>query len=259
MAASSRPGAGETPGAADGTSCARPDAPRGWSRWCAAGKTPRPLRARDVAAQLRALLPHQEPAALGDGGQAARPAQLVRGAAAGRQRASCARSSSAPRILTEEQVNQTRFDKYVESYLEEGRRRRPLRREAAAPVEPRRPGLTLLRESLEDLHLVLTDLVKPGPHPLRAPSRAVGKILYREIRRSHLLALLIDKKFKPIHDRITNHAVAGRHPQRSRDPPSASRRPRSSWSSSGSCTTSTTPTPSRADEENSRTRSSSSR
>ena len=32
----------------------------------------------------------------------------------------------------------------------------------------------------------------------------MGKILYREIRRSHLLALLIDKKFKPIHDRITN-------------------------------------------------------
>jgi hypothetical protein len=37
---------------------------------------------------------------------------------------------------------------------------------------------------------------------------AVGKILYREVRRSHLLALLIDKKFKPIHDRVTNPAVA---------------------------------------------------
>ena len=37
---------------------------------------------------------------------------------------------------------------------------------------------------------------------------SVGKILYREIRRSHLLALLIDKKFKPIHDRITNPAIA---------------------------------------------------
>jgi hypothetical protein len=36
----------------------------------------------------------------------------------------------------------------------------------------------------------------------------VGKILYREVRRSHLLALLIDKKFKPIHDRVTNLAVA---------------------------------------------------
>ena len=36
----------------------------------------------------------------------------------------------------------------------------------------------------------------------------MGKILYREIRRSHLLALLIDKKFKPIHDRISNPAVA---------------------------------------------------
>ena len=33
-------------------------------------------------------------------------------------------------------------------------------------------------------------------------------MLYREIRRSHLLALLIDKKFKPIHDRIHNPAIA---------------------------------------------------
>ena len=33
-------------------------------------------------------------------------------------------------------------------------------------------------------------------------------MLYREIRRSHLLALLIDKKFKPIHDRIRNPTVA---------------------------------------------------
>jgi len=36
----------------------------------------------------------------------------------------------------------------------------------------------------------------------------VGKILYREVRRSHVLALLIDNKFKPIHDKITNHAIA---------------------------------------------------
>ena len=42
---------------------------------------------------------------------------------------------------------------------------------------------------------------------------AVGKILYREVRRSHLLALLIDKKFKPIHDRIRNPAIGDRDPR----------------------------------------------
>jgi hypothetical protein len=51
------------------------------------------------------------------------------------------------------------------------------------------------------------DLVKLARIPY-ATFTAVGKILYREVRRSHLLALLIDKKFKPIHDRIANHAVA---------------------------------------------------
>jgi len=37
---------------------------------------------------------------------------------------------------------------------------------------------------------------------------AVGKTLHREIRRSHILAMLIDKKFKPVHDRITSPALA---------------------------------------------------
>jgi len=36
----------------------------------------------------------------------------------------------------------------------------------------------------------------------------VGKILYREVRRSDLVALIIDKKFKPVHDKIRNPAIA---------------------------------------------------
>jgi len=32
-------------------------------------------------------------------------------------------------------------------------------------------------------------------------------MLYREVRRSDLLALIIDKKFKPVHDRIRNPAI----------------------------------------------------
>ena len=56
--------------------------------------------------------------------------------------------------------------------------------------------------------LVLMDLTRLARIPFSSFG-AVGKILYREIRRSHMLALLIDNKFKPIHDRITNPAVAG--------------------------------------------------
>jgi hypothetical protein len=109
-------------------------------------------------------------------------------------------------ILTEEQVNQTRFDKYVESYLKKDDMADPYIEKLLRQTTPE-AGLTLLRESFEDLHLVLTDLVQLARIPY-ASFTAVGKILYREIRRSHLLALLIDKKFKPIYDRISNPAVA---------------------------------------------------
>jgi hypothetical protein len=109
-------------------------------------------------------------------------------------------------ILTEEQVNQTRFDQYVEGYLKKDDLIDPyiekLMRQAAPEA-----GLTLLREAFEDAHLLLTDLVKLS-RMRYATFAAVGRVLYREIRRSHLIALLIDKKFKPIHDRITNPTIA---------------------------------------------------
>ena len=98
----------------------------------------------------------------------------------------------------------TRFDRYVEANLARGRGARPLHREAGPPARRRRPALTLLRESFEDLHLAAR---RPRPALAAArtrPSTAVGKIVYREVRRSDLVAMLIDKKFKPVHDRIRN-------------------------------------------------------
>jgi len=109
-------------------------------------------------------------------------------------------------ILTEEQVNQTRFDQYVEGYLKKDDVVDPYVEKLLRQATPE-AGLTLLQESFEDVHLILTDLVKLSRIPY-ASFTAVGRILHREIRRSHLLALLIDKKFKPIHDRITNPAIA---------------------------------------------------
>jgi hypothetical protein len=109
-------------------------------------------------------------------------------------------------ILTEDQVNFTRFDKYVESYLKKDDLVDPYVEKLLRQSSPE-AGLTLLRESLEDIHLVLNDLVRLARIPYSSFS-AVGKILYREVRRSHLLALLIDKKFKPIHDRINNQVIA---------------------------------------------------
>jgi hypothetical protein len=109
-------------------------------------------------------------------------------------------------ILTEEQVDLARFDRYIETYLKKDESLDPYVEKLIRQTTPE-AGLSLLRESFEDLHLLLTDLVKLSRIPY-ASFCAVGTILYREVRRSHLLALLIDKKFKPIHDRIRNPAVA---------------------------------------------------
>jgi hypothetical protein len=109
-------------------------------------------------------------------------------------------------ILTEEQVNQTRFDQYVESYLKKDDVLDPYIEKLLRQATPE-ASLTLLRESFEDIHVLLTDLVKLARIPY-ASFGSVGKVIYREMRRSELLALLIDKKFKPIHDRISNPAIA---------------------------------------------------
>ena len=108
-------------------------------------------------------------------------------------------------ILTEEKVNLSWFDKYLETYLKKDDVVDPyierLLRQSSSEA-----ALTLLRESFEDLHLMLNELVKVSRVPYAAFS-GVGRVLYREVRRSPLLTLLIEKKFKPIHDRITNPAV----------------------------------------------------
>jgi hypothetical protein len=108
-------------------------------------------------------------------------------------------------ILTEERVNLSWFDKYLDTYLKKDDIVDPYIERLLRQSSPE-STLTLLRESFEDLHLMLIDLVKVSRVPY-ATFSAVGKMLYREVRRSDLLALLIDKKFKPIHDRMTNRTV----------------------------------------------------
>jgi hypothetical protein len=109
-------------------------------------------------------------------------------------------------ILSEEQVDLARFDRYVESNLSTEEGLDPYIEKLVRHTMPE-TALTLLRESFEDLHLLLLDLVRLSRLPYHT-FNAVGKIVYREVRRSDLLALLIDKKFKPVHDRIGNRPVS---------------------------------------------------
>ena len=109
-------------------------------------------------------------------------------------------------ILSEEQVDLSRFDRYVETSLVRDEALDPYIEKLVRLTTPE-AALTLLRESFEDLHLLLVDLVKLSRLPY-VTFCAVGTIVYREVRRSDLVAILIDKKFKPVHDRIRNRAVA---------------------------------------------------
>lgn len=111
----------------------------------------------------------------------------------------------ASSILTEDRLDLDRFDRYVESSLAVEEGLDPYIEKLVRSATPE-TALTLLRESFEDLHLVLLDLVKLSrlPYPT---FQAVGQIVYREVRRSDLLAALVDRKWKPVHDRIRNRAV----------------------------------------------------
>ena len=108
-------------------------------------------------------------------------------------------------VLTEDQVNEARFGMYVDGYLKKDETVDPFVLKLLRQATPE-AGLTLLSEACEDLHILLTDLTQIARIQY-ATFAAVGRVIYRELRRSDLLALLIDKKFKPIHDRIRNPAV----------------------------------------------------
>jgi hypothetical protein len=109
-------------------------------------------------------------------------------------------------LLSEEQVNHARFDKYVESFLKKDDVVDPYVEKLLRQTNPE-GSLVLLRDSFEDIHVVLAQLTRLSRIPYSA-FMSVGKVIYREIRRSDLLALLIDKKFKPIYDRISNPGIA---------------------------------------------------
>ena len=110
------------------------------------------------------------------------------------------------RLASEDQVNQERFDKYVENFLRDGDVTDPYIARLLHQSSPQ-AGLALLREGFEDIYLILSELTKLSRVPY-ATFQAVGRLIYREIRRDQHLALLMDKKFKPAYDRIHSDRVA---------------------------------------------------
>jgi hypothetical protein len=105
-------------------------------------------------------------------------------------------------VLTEDQVNQTRFGMYLEGYIKKDDVVDPFVEKLLRQSTPE-AALTLLQEAFEDIHVLLTDLTQISRIQY-ATFAAIGRVIHRELRRSDLIAHLIDKKFKPIHDRIRN-------------------------------------------------------
>jgi hypothetical protein len=108
-------------------------------------------------------------------------------------------------VLTEDQVNQARFGQYLDAHLKKDDVVDPYLESLLRQATPE-TTLTLLQESFEDLHALLTELGQVS-RVSHAAFVSIGRILHREVRRNDLLSALIDKKFKPIHDRIQNPAV----------------------------------------------------
>jgi len=109
-------------------------------------------------------------------------------------------------LSSEDQVSHDRFEKYVENFLKRDDIADPYVARLLRQASPA-SALTLLRESFEDLKLLLTELSKLSRIPY-STFQSVGRLIYREVRRNDYLALLMDKKFKPASDRITVEPIA---------------------------------------------------
>ncbi len=110
-----------------------------------------------------------------------------------------------PLLSSEDQVSHERFDKYVENFLKADHIADPYVARLLRQNSPQ-SGLTLLRESFEDLMLLLNELSKLSRIPY-ATFQAIGRVIYRETRRNDYLSLLMDRRFIPAYDRITAEPI----------------------------------------------------
>jgi hypothetical protein len=108
-------------------------------------------------------------------------------------------------LSSEDQVSHERFEKYVENFLKRDDIADPYVARLLRQASPQ-SALTLLRESFEDLKLLLTELSKLARIPY-STFESVGRLIYREVRRNDYLGLLMDKRFKPAYDRITAESI----------------------------------------------------
>ena len=109
-------------------------------------------------------------------------------------------------LLPRDRVDEAQFKRYVESFIRESESADPYFERLLRDARPE-AGLLVLRGTLEDVRMLIAESLRSQKTPLQI-FESVGRIFSRELRRNPPLAALLDKKFKPIFDKVASSEIA---------------------------------------------------
>ena len=109
-------------------------------------------------------------------------------------------------LLPRDRVDEAQFKRYVDGFVREAESADPYFERLLRDARPE-AGLLVLRGTLEDVRLLVAESLRSQKTPLQI-FESVGRIFSRELRRNPPLAALLDKKFKPIFDKVTSSEIA---------------------------------------------------
>lgn len=109
-------------------------------------------------------------------------------------------------LLPRDRVDEAQFKRYVDGFIRESEAADPYFERLLRDARPE-AGLLVLRGTLEDVRLLVAESLRSQKTPLQI-FESVGRIFSRELRRNPPLAALLDKKFKPIFDKVTSSEIA---------------------------------------------------
>jgi hypothetical protein len=110
-------------------------------------------------------------------------------------------------LLPRDRVDEAQFKRYVDGFIRESESADPYFERLLRDARPE-AGLLVLRGTLEDVRLLVAESLRSQKTPLQI-FESVGRIFSRELRRNPPLAALLDKKFKPIFDKVTSTEISG--------------------------------------------------
>ncbi|MBP6703506.1 MAG: hypothetical protein KA385_08360 [Vicinamibacteria bacterium] len=110
-------------------------------------------------------------------------------------------------LLPRDKADEAQFKRYVDGFIREAESADPYFERLLRDARPE-AGLLVLRGTLEDVRLLVAESLRAQKTPLQI-FESVGRIFSRELRRNPPLAALLDKKFKPMFDKVTSSEIAG--------------------------------------------------